>query len=209
MSEKKLVIIGTGGLAQDITDHFLSTGIKNIGYVGRMTTKLSVRIKKDYLGAVEDFEFNPKQHQVFIALGENPGRNEVYELLRRQQIKPMTFIHPSATVLCSASLATGVYVGPYCVVGANASIGENTFLNKFVNIGHDAQLGKSVTVYPYGCIGGSAKIGDNVLISTRSTVYPSTQIGCDCIIASNTEVRNNVADRTFIMSKTQQLKKSL
>ena len=50
MPDLKLIIVGTGGFSQDITDHFLSLGIKNMGYVGRMTTKVSDRIKKNYLG---------------------------------------------------------------------------------------------------------------------------------------------------------------
>lgn len=182
-----------------------STGFNIRGYIGREVTS-SDRFLGPYLGNVDNFKVS-SDCMVMLTMGQNPGRLEVFELLKKRGCQFISFIHPTAIVVSDAVLSEGVYIGPYCIVGSGARIGANTFINKYVNIGHDASLGKSCCISPFVSIGGGSEIMDNVSIWTRATIKPSIKVASGTEISAHTYVRKDVLTKSLIFQSSNAVTK--
>lgn len=205
--QKDVIICGSGGSARDIAYHLVSEGFNIGGYIGREVDN-SGRALGPYLGTIDDFKTS-SDCLIMLTMGQNPGRAEIFDLLKERGFQFLSFIHPTATVVSDAVLSEGVYIGPYCIVGSGARIGSSTFINKYVNIGHDASLGKSCCVSPFVSIGGGAEIMDNVSIWTRSTIKPSVKIASGSEISAHTYVRKDVVTKSLVFQSSKAVTKVL
>jgi UDP-3-O-[3-hydroxymyristoyl] glucosamine N-acyltransferase len=81
--------------------------------------------------------------------------------------------HPTAVVHASATLGSGVILGPYCVVGADASVGDSCCIGSHVVIENGARIGAGTILHPHVFVGAGCEIGRDC------EVHPHTSIGSD------------------------------
>jgi UDP-3-O-[3-hydroxymyristoyl] glucosamine N-acyltransferase len=80
------------------------------------------------------------------------------------------FVHPSAAIDPSATLAGDVYVGPQVVVGASASIGPRTVLGAGVVIGAAARIGADCMLHPRAYVADRCVLGDRVVLQAQAVI---------------------------------------
>jgi UDP-3-O-[3-hydroxymyristoyl] glucosamine N-acyltransferase len=94
---------------------------------------------------------------------------ELFE--RRPYVAPG--IHPASVIDASATIGTGVAIGPHCWVGPGSVIGDSTQLICNVSVGAEVTIGERCLVHAGVCIGDRSRIGSRVIIQ------PNVNIGGD------------------------------
>ncbi len=198
---KQIVIVGAGGLANDlytylqfeISDDLMIKGV----IVDNKNDYERSLITEEYLGTLHDYDIE-ENDLLLIAIGENPGRAKVIDFFKKKGVRFYTFVHPTSIIHPSASIKEGAIIGPFSIIGSHALVKEHVFINKFCNVGHNTIIGKGSIMYPYAMVGGHTEIGENVLLSTRCTISPNINIGDDCVVSAHTFVRKSTKASMFI-----------
>jgi UDP-N-acetylglucosamine acyltransferase len=98
-------------------------------------------------------------------------------------------IHPTAIIDESATIASGVSVGPYCVIGADVEIGEGTRIEPHVVISGPTRIGRDNRIFQFSSIGdipqdkkfagehSSLEIGDRNTIREYCSLNRGTRHG--------------------------------
>jgi UDP-3-O-[3-hydroxymyristoyl] glucosamine N-acyltransferase len=81
--------------------------------------------------------------------------------------------HGTAIVHPSASVGSGVLLGPYCVIGADATIGNGCCIGAHVVIENGARIGAGTILHPHVFVGADCEIGRDC------EIHPHTSIGSD------------------------------
>jgi UDP-3-O-[3-hydroxymyristoyl] glucosamine N-acyltransferase len=82
-------------------------------------------------------------------------------------------IHPSAVVDATATLASGVSVGPLAVIEANVVIESDAVIGAHCHVGANAHVGAATRLAPRVTLGASCRIGQ------RGIVHSGVVIGAD------------------------------
>ena len=186
-----LIVIGTGGLAREVTDWISSTH-KIIGYSSITAEEHSAFGLPGQLFGVNIVPSDVGTDQALVAIGDPGVRRRVYAKLQAAGFSLPSFVHPSASVSRKAILGPGVIVGAQSAVSPNVEIGLLAHVNFCVGIGHDAHIGDFVQLNPGVQVGGGAQIGDGTTIGSGATVLHGTKIGENAIVASGAVVFSRV-----------------
>ncbi len=101
----------------------------------------------------------------------------------------MPFIHPTAVVSESATLADDVSIGPFCLVGEEVTLGAGVELLSHVVVEGRTTIGPRTRVFPFASIGlapqdlkykgemSSLLIGEDCIVREHVTVNTGTQGG--------------------------------
>jgi len=81
--------------------------------------------------------------------------------------------HATAVVHPTATIGTGVLLGPYCVIGAGASIGDDCCIGSHVVVENGARVGAGTILHPHVFVGADCELGRDC------EVHPHTSIGSD------------------------------
>ncbi len=82
-------------------------------------------------------------------------------------------IHPTALIHESATLGTGVRIGPHCLIGPGVTIGVNCVLHDRVTVMDHTTLGDDCTLW------SGVVIRDRCTIGDRCIIHPNAVIGAD------------------------------
>ena len=77
-----------------------------------------------------------------------------------QEISPSAYVHPTAVVGKTASVAAGAHIGPNCIIGDSVTVGANSV------------------------VGAGSSVADNTVINANVTIYHNVKIGANCLIHS-------------------------
>ncbi|MCV6625496.1 MAG: UDP-3-O-(3-hydroxymyristoyl)glucosamine N-acyltransferase [Cellvibrionaceae bacterium] len=126
-------------------------------------------------------------------------------------------VHPSASVNCSAQVASSASIGPNCVVEAGAQIGERARLMAGAYIGAEAIVGDDSVIHPNVSLGQGVRLGQRVEIHPNAVIgsegfgfaqtpegwlkvhqLGSVEIGNDAEIGASTTIDRGALDNTVI-----------
>jgi len=195
METKKIIIIGTGGLAREFTDFFADqTDI--VGY--------SSKDQQQYLdyklpGKFFSGEITPElvgTNLAAIAIGIPQIKLNLYNKLLAAGFYFPSFIHSSAIVAKSAIIKEGVIISPQCVISADVVLNKMSYINCHSAIGHDAIIGSFVQMNG-GQIGGFTQIGDYTLIGSGSTIVENLVVGKNITVGSGSTVFTKITDNNI------------
>jgi len=198
---KKIIIIGTGGLAREFCSYF-SGYDEVISIVGFSSTNLDEHRVFSLPGRLFEGDITPEiveTNDVVIAIGNPSVKKRISERLKPLGFCFPSFIHPSSVVSDRATLGEGVIISPNCTVSPNVQLKDFCYLNFGIGIGHDAILGSFSQVNPGVQLGGFSVVGDGSLIGSGSTVLQGVKIGSGVTIASGSVVFSRVADGATMM----------
>lgn len=142
------------------------------------------------LGSIDKASRDYPGASVFIAIGDNKLRAEIYRKLRGHDFPAI--IDPSAQVSPTTEFKHGTYVAAQAVVSVGTDLGKFVIVNARAGVGHDCTVGDFVQISPGVSISGNCKIGNNVLMGTNSCTAPHMTVGDDAVVCAGTPVLKDV-----------------
>lgn len=138
--------------------------------------------------------FNPKTHQMMVAVGDGRNRFDIIQKLPKETVY-FTFIHPTALILDNnIEIGEGSFIGAYSILTTNIKIGKHAILNRAVHVGHDCEIGDYFSAMPGAIISGNVKIHDYVYVGTNSSVKEKTSIHSFTTIGLNSGVTRHIEE---------------
>ena len=204
---KKIIILGTGAVAAELTSYIEDYNTFNtteklqlLGYLDYEYNRTKYyevyELKMPILGDVNSYTFS-NDVEVLIGISDISFRNKMIDFLTKKSVIFAKFIHPSSIVANTASIGEGCIIYPFCIVGPKVILGDFNIVTSYSFISHDCIIGKGNFFSTRG-IAGRVSIGDNNFFGIRSTVIPSISIGNNNIIQAGMTVDKSLKDGTTL-----------
>ncbi len=150
--ERTLLIVGAGGLGQDVAEIANLTGrYTKIAFLDDAPTSEKERQYK-VIGTVDELEkFSQDFEYCIAAVGNNDYRMTVHHKIKEAGYDIPILIHPTAIVHPLAYLECGVIIRAMCFVSSGVDIGESVLLNIGCKIDHNCVIGEGSHI-PMGCV---------------------------------------------------------
>ncbi len=191
---KKLLVIGSGGHARTILElaflnQFHVVGIIDVNYKDVEESILDTPV----IGGIEQLErFDSSDTQVFIAMGENTERSQLFNDVLGAGYTIPNLIHPSAIVSKTAKIEQGVAVCAGCIINPMVHVCNGAIVNTGSIVDHETEIGQFVHVAPGANIAGRVVVGDRTFVGIGASIVDKLNIGEDVIIGAGTVVLNDI-----------------
>lgn len=200
MKKKKVIIIGAGGHAAEISDYIthinslvqLSDKFELLGFLDDNEKNYhNYNFLKPYLGNIKSHKV---RKDVFYIIGiANPKyKRSIVESFIKNGAIFTSLIHPTAIISPSAIIGYGCLISHNVSIGPKVVIGEFNMLNSRCTIGHDTKMGNFNFIGPQVVITGFTKIGNDNMFGVNSATIPSIEIGDNNTISSGMIITKNV-----------------
>ncbi len=202
---KDIIIVGTGGLAAEVTEYINNNRQHNLSlYQYQIKGYLSIsskdfkkyKFEKPLLGDERTYTLGPNDY-VIIAIGIQEIRNKVIDILNKKNAEFINLIHHTVLVGANTNIGLGNIIAPYCIVGPNVSIGDFNILNYHTTVAHGCSIGSNNVFSPNVRVAGHARIDNNNFFGTSSNILPNMSIGSENKIKAGGTVDQNIANRSF------------
>ncbi len=185
-------VFGGGGHARVLIDALLASGagkpvaVLDANPALRGGDVLGVRV----LGG--DDAPLPKSVTHFVvgvgSTGNASLRRKVWRAALARGLKPLSVIHPAATVSRFARLGPGCAVFAGAVINAGATLGENSIVNTGAIVDHDCSVGDGAHVATGACLSGTVTLGEDAHVGAGASVRQGTKIGARAVIGAGAAV---------------------
>lgn len=181
MALKKLAIIGSGDLGEQIAWHAVNDNHYDvIGFFDDFAEPGSTRHKLPILGKLTDVvaSYERKEFdEVLIAIGYKhfSERLRIFEDLK-DRLPFGRLIHSSSYIDPSVQMGRGVVVYPRCVVDMKTTLEDNTLLNAGVVVAHDTTIGAHSFLSPGVKVAGFVRVGSCVSLGIGTSVVDNIYI---------------------------------
>ena len=205
---KNIIILGTGGLAAQLTF-----------YIEDNNSKVENDEKLNILGYI-DYEYNIEKHwkrynfktpvlcdidsyipkeneEVLLAISDVNFRNKMIDILVKKNAKIGGFIHSTVIISKSQNLGVGNIVMPFCEIEPNSRVGDYNILTPYSFISHDSVVG-SGNFFSKAGIAGHTEVGNNNYFGLGAVIVPHVKIGNNNIIMAGMVVNKSVKDDTTV-----------
>ncbi len=148
----------------------------------------------------EEFEKAARsgEMEVFVAIGNNDVRLRLSERLRAAGYRLCNAIHPSAVIMGSARLGTGILLCPQAFVGANTIIEDDAVINTKASVDHDSHIGPGAYLAPGIITAGCVRVGRGAFIGIGASLGPNVQVGDGAIVGAGAVVLDSVGASAFV-----------
>ena len=205
---RKIVIIGTGAVAAELTSYIEDNNkhanseskIDLLGYIDYVYNIekywQKYKLQKPVLGDIDDFNFE-KEVEVLIGVSDIKFRNQIISKLESKEVTFFQFIHHSVIIPSTLVIGKGNIIYPFCIIGPNTKIGNFNMVTSYGCISHDCDIGNG-NIFSTTVIAGRVFIGDNNFFGIRSAVIPHINIGNYNIIQAGMMVDKSIKDETTV-----------
>ncbi len=193
-----LAIIGTGGHAKSIYD-IVKTKTK-IYFFDQKNKSFKVGAKKFIVQSDRSLIkiYKKKISKVIIAIGNNKIREKKFNILKKNNFKFETLIHPKAYLGYGSKVGQGSVVMQGSLINTDTKIGINCIINSNASIDHDCSIKDHTHVCPGVIIAGNVKIGKNCWIGLGAKIIQNCVIGDDVFVAAGAVITKNVKSNSFV-----------
>lgn len=172
----KLIIIGAGGhgrccldIAREKYDEII---FLDDGLAGQTVNDCKV------VGKINEMKkLFPEYLDIFIAVGNNAFRKQLYNQAKEIGYNIITLISNKATVSKYATIKQGSVIFPHAVIEPNAKIGNNCIICANVTVNHDAIIYDDCLIY------------SNTVVRPNVIIQELTRIGSNCTITFGKEIK--------------------
>jgi sugar O-acyltransferase (sialic acid O-acetyltransferase NeuD family) len=119
---------------------------------------------------------------------DNKRRQEQINLVRNSELKLVSAIHPTATILDKARLSDGVWINAGSIIGYKAEIEAGVIINTGVHIDHHNVLHECCQVDPGVVTAGNVVLGLGSHIHTGAVIINKVRIGEGAIVGAGAVV---------------------
>lgn len=134
-----------------------------------------------------------------VGVGDGAARATIDARLRALGWRPVTLIHPTASVGADVGIGEGSVLCPGAHATTGVTIGRGTILNVGASVSHDAILGDFVTLSPHASVLGRAIVGDRSTIHTGAVVAPRVLVGTGCVVGAGAVALGPVEDGQVVV----------
>ncbi|MDO4814839.1 MAG: acetyltransferase [Gemella sp.] len=132
---------------------------------------------------------------VFVTIGDNAKRREIFELVAKNHYeKIINIISPRAYISNLDSIqGRGIFIGFSAFIGADAKISDNCIINTAAIVEHHTRVEKHCNIAPRATVNGICNIGQEVYLGSASTVIQmisiadKTTVGAGAVVVKNIE----------------------
>lgn len=201
---KKIYIIGSGGLAAEITEYILQNNANNqeeitiLGYFDLDEKQYTnYGFTAPFLGDEKKYNFLEKD-KVLIAIGDVNIRTKAIEYFESINIEIESFIHHTSLIAGSSKLGRGNIVCPYTIIGPNTSVGNYNLINYQCAIPHDCKIGNLNVFSPNIQVTGYCNVGNRNLFGLSSGLKPGISLGDNNKIQPGLIVDKNINNNSLV-----------
>jgi sugar O-acyltransferase (sialic acid O-acetyltransferase NeuD family) len=112
-----------------------------------------------------------------VAIGHNPTRRRLAELIVALGGTLVTLVHPRAIMFESAVVDHGTFVAAGAVIGPGARVGADCIVNHGALVEHDVVLADHVNVSSGFVSGGRVRLEEGVFAGIGASVLPDVVVG--------------------------------
>lgn len=168
---KKIYIYGCGGHGLVCADVAILNGYDEVIFVDDEGTK-GLKFSKDL----------PK-FDIFVAIGANNIRQNIYQKVLQYGFNLVNLIHPSAIISPSATIEqAGILIMPAVVVNARARIEKGAILNSSCVVEHECVVGEFSHISVGAKLAGNVSLGKRNFLGINSAILPNLTLVDDCIL---------------------------
>ena len=192
-----LAILGTGGHAKSVYDIVKK---RKIYFFDKIKKTFKVNNKKfKVIGNLNKIEnYKSKIYNVIIAIGNNKIRKNYYKILKKNNFKFATLIHPKSYLGAGSKLGEGSMVMYGSFINTDSKIGTNCIINSNVSIDHDCEIKDHTHICPGVVLAGNVKIGKNCWIGLGSKIIENCTIGDNVFVAAGSLVTKDIKSNSFV-----------
>lgn len=191
-STGRVILVGAGRFAADVTDVALDAGFVVAGWIEGLDSERADPSAEPPVVWVGDHAALEPDSPIAPAIS-TPRRRPLVERLEAEGRRLVSIVHPSAVIARSAVFEPGCVVGPNVVVGALARIGRGTILNRGALVGHHTTIGAHGFLGPGANIAGGVLVGDGVYIGLGAIVREDRSVGAGAMVGAGAVVIGDVA----------------
>lgn len=198
----KVIILGAGSLAAEIHEWLAldnDTDVKIIGFYdpeGFKVRMFGLPVYRE-LPTINDVFF-------IIGIGAVDRRKEAVSQALASNFRPLTYIHNSALVAPSATIGSGVFIGPNCSVAAYVQIADFIHINVSCAIGHDVAIASHTILLGSNTLNGFVAIGESCTIGSGAIIHPGVQIASGCTVGIGSVVIRNIPQNITVFGNPAQ-----
>lgn len=181
---QKLVIIGAGGFARELTWLVEEKNKVHLEYeLLALLDEDSAKEGRQCLGVKVHGElkeagfFGETPIYALISTGKAHSRAALEGKVKSAGYRFTRLISPTATVSDYAHVGEGSIVMPGSVVTVEVSLGRHILINKLCSIGHESRIGDYCTIAPGAKIGGRVVLEEKCDIGMNASVIQGVKIG--------------------------------
>jgi sugar O-acyltransferase (sialic acid O-acetyltransferase NeuD family) len=202
LTNKRIVVIGAGGMAREI--RWLISDINAVSpqyeFAGYVVSDLNAigphDAKKDIVGGYDWLDKNRSSiNALAIGIGSPSVRLKVAQQLKTLMpgIEFPSLIHPAVVLdRDSAMVEEGVLVCAGVVATVNIKLRAFSLCNFACTLGHEATVGRGSVINPGANISGGVVLGDGVLVGTGAQVLQYLSVGDGATVGAGAVVTQNV-----------------
>jgi len=208
----QIVIIGSGGLAADLTLCFENTSCgpyRDISVKGYIDYDYNIEkywnryhLDKPILNDIDSYKITDMEYYI-VGIADVDFRKFIINKIKEKGGRFMNLIHPTAIVDKNLIIGTGNIIGPYCIVGPNVKLGDfNVILAQSI-VSHDCIVGTN-NIFATSLLCGHVTIGDDNFFGIRSTVIPHVKVGNRNKIQAGMLADSDVSDDSVIFHRLKE-----
>ena len=190
---KKAFIFGASGHSRVIAS-ILHGNFHEIYFVDIHAASPQTITEIDFFNQIELHQ----KHAIFIGIGDNKIRENLYNKLIQHHITPQNCISQHAFIAHDAQLGNAVVICAGAVIGSQAIIHNNSIVNTLSSVDHDCVLGEHSQITAGVNFGGNTKTGKNCFFGIKSATIPNVTIGNNAVIMAASLVCNDVPDNVMV-----------
>jgi len=202
--ERKLVIIGAGGLAREIFHVSQDTAIgserdrwKPMAFVVDSEFKTLPQVEGIPVVEFDKIDNIVESDTSFIIAVGDPGlRQRMCDKLffMVPNVKYGSVIHKSAVILPKTVIEEGVYIAPNVTITTDCFIGKHVVITQNTSIGHDCNIASFSVVCPGCVLSGWTSVGKGSFLGSSVILYPKVKVGENCVVSAGAVVARNLRD---------------
>jgi sugar O-acyltransferase (sialic acid O-acetyltransferase NeuD family) len=211
---KRLAIIGSGDLGQQIAYHALTDRhYEPVGFFDDYQDAGSTKHGLKILGSVKDVEDKFRDGVFdFLMIGVGYKHLSFRKTLYNQfkdKIPFGTVTHSSSYIDPSCKIGSGVFIYPGCILDMNTVIHDNVLLNVGCIIAHDSTIGLNSFLSPGVKVAGFVSIASEVILGIGTVVIDNITISSGVRTAGGAVVIDNLDESGLYVGVPAKIKKTL
>jgi sugar O-acyltransferase (sialic acid O-acetyltransferase NeuD family) len=131
-------------------------------------------------------------HDVFISVGDNKKREEIFTKFNFDISSYTNIIHPKSYIDKHSKMGLGNYFGQFSNIGSEVEVGNFNIINTHANLEHEVKVGNFNHLAPSSCICGRSKLSNNIFIGCNSVVIEKINVAKNNYIGAGTVVIRSI-----------------
>jgi sugar O-acyltransferase (sialic acid O-acetyltransferase NeuD family) len=192
---KSALVIGAGGHARVVGSILHAKGVSIHGYLdGNFVAGKQELIKYGpLLGSPEDIQaYAPELYEIYIAIGDNQRRREIFEQLAAGGYAMPALVHPSAIIETDCAIGKGAQICLGAILATEVTIAEGVIVNSGSSIDHEGKVGAFSHIAPGAILAGRVTVGCEVFVGMGARVAQGLHIGDGAIVGAGAIVLKDV-----------------